>query len=52
MSFRNYGLAEKGLDNYPKSAISQSPMTSNMVKAKKHLPNLHGGTFVILIDHR
>ena len=52
MYFRNYGLAKKGLDKYLKSAISQSPVTSTMVNTPKHLSNYHGGTFIILIDHR
>ena len=52
MYVRNYGLATKGLINYPKSAVSHYPSTSNMVKAPKQLSNHHGGTFMILIDHR
>ena len=52
MYFRNYGLAKKGLDQYPKSPVSQCPSTSNMVTAKKHLPNYHCGSFITLIDHR
>ena len=52
MYFRNYGLAKRGLDKYLKSAVSQYPSTSNMVKAPKHLSHYHGGTFIILIDHQ
>ena len=52
MYFRNYGLAKKGLDKYFKSPVSQCPSTSNMVTAKKHLPNYHCGFFITLIDHR
>ena len=52
MYFRNYGLAKRRLDKYLKSAVSQYPSTSNMVKALKHLSNYHGGTFIIFIDHR
>ena len=51
MYFRNYGLANKGLDKYLKSAVSQYPSTSNMVKVRKHLSNYEGGIFIILIDH-
>ena len=52
MYFRNYGLAENSLDKYPKSAISQYPSTSNMVKVPKQLSNYDGGPFIILIDNR
>ena len=50
MYFRNYGLTKKGLDKYLKSAVSQYPSTSNMVKAPKHLSNYHGGIFIIIVD--
>ena len=52
MYFQNYGLGKRGLDTYQKSANSKYPSTSNMVKALKRLSNYHGGTFIILIDHR
>ena len=52
MYCRYYGLAKRRLDKYLKSAISQYPSRSNMVKAPKHLSNYHGGTFIILIDHQ
>ena len=52
MQFRNYGLTNRVLDKYLKSAVSQYPSTSNMVKAPKNSSNYHGGTFIILIDHR
>ena len=52
MHFRNYGLTNRVLDKYLKSAVSQYPWTSNMVKAPKNSSNYHGGTFIILIDHR
>ena len=48
----NYGLGNKGLDKYLKSAISYYPSKSKMVKALKHVSNDHGGTFIMLIDHR
>ena len=51
MYFRSYGLGKRRLDQYLKSAVSQYPLTSNMVKALKHILNHHGGTFIILIDH-
>ena len=50
MYFRSYG--KRHLDKYLKSAVSQYPSASNMVKALKHISNHHGGTFIILIDHR
>ena len=52
MYFRSYGLAKRRLDKYLKSAVSQYPSKSNMVKALKHISNHHGGTFFILLDHR
>ena len=52
MYFGNYGLAKNGLDKYLKSAVSQYPSISNMVKAPKHISNYHSGTFVTLIDNR
>ena len=52
MYFRNYGLAKKDLDMDLKSGISEYPSTSNMVTTSKHLSNYHGGTFIIIIDHR
>ena len=51
MYFRSYRLRKVQLDEYLKSAVSQYPLTSNMVKALKHISNHHGGTFIILIDH-
>ena len=51
MYFRNYGLAKTRLDKYLKSDVSHYPLTSNMVKATKHLSSYHGGIFIILIDH-
>ena len=51
MYFRNYGLAKRRLDKYLKSDVSHYPLTSNMVKATKHLSSYHGGIFIILIDH-
>ena len=52
MYFGNCGLAKKGLDKYLKSAVSQYPSTSSMVRAPKHLSNYHGSTFIILINNR
>ena len=51
MYFRGYGLAKRRLDKYLKSAVSQYPSTSNMVNVIKHISNLQGGTFMILIHH-
>ena len=52
MYFRSYRLEKMRLDKSLKSALSQYPSTSNMVKSIKHVSNHHGGTFIILIDHR
>ena len=52
MYFGNYGLAKRRLDKYLRSAVSQYPSTSNMVKALKHIRSYHGGTFIVLVDHR
>ena len=52
MYFRNYGQANRLLHKYLKSAVSQYPSTSNMVKALNHISNSHGGTFIMLIDRR
>ena len=51
MYFRTYGLGKRRLDEYLKSAVSQYPSTSNMVKAPKHISNHHGDIVIILIDH-
>ena len=42
MYFRNYGLQKMWLDQCLKSAISEDPLTSNMVNTS---------TFIISIDH-
>ena len=52
MYFRNYGFRKRSLHKYLKSAVSQYPSTSNMVKALTLISDHHGGTFFILIDHR
>ena len=52
MYFGNYELAKTRLDKYLKSAVSQYTSTTNMVNALKDGSNDHGGTFIILIDHR
>ena len=51
MYLRSYGLGKRRLDKYLKSAIAMYPLTSHMVKALKYNSNIHGGTFIILIDH-
>ena len=56
MYFGNYGFANKGLDKYLKSAVSEYPSSRNMVKAAKHLSNYHlsnyhSGIFIILTDY-
>ena len=50
MYFRNYGLANRRLDKYLKSAASKYPLTSNVVKALMHISNHPGGAFIILLD--
>ena len=50
MYFRNYGLANRRLDKCLKSAVSKYPLTSNMVKAPKHISKLYGDTFIIIVD--
>ena len=52
MYIRCYGVKKRRSDRHLKSAASQYPSTSNMVKSAKHVLNHHGGTFIILIDHR
>ena len=37
MYFRNYGLAKRRLDKYLKSAVSQYPSTSYIVKVLIHI---------------
>ena len=51
MYFRYYELANRRLDKYLKSAVSQCTSTSNMVNALKQCSNYHCATFIILIDH-
>ena len=50
MYFRNYRFTKSRLDKYLKSAVSQYPSTSYMVKALKHILNHHDGTFIIIVD--
>ena len=50
MYFINYGLAKTRLDKYLKSAVSQYPSKSNMVKAPKRLSNYRSGIFIILMN--
>ena len=52
MYFRSYRHENMHLDKSLKSAVSQYPSTSNMVKSLKHVSNHDGGTFIILIDHQ
>ena len=52
MYFRNYGFGKAWLDKCLKSAVSQYPLTSNIVNRPKHCSNsnLNGVTFTIFID--
>ena len=52
MYFQYYGLPKRRLDKYLKSTVLQYSSPSNMLNALKHCSNDHGGTFIILIDHR
>ena len=51
MYFRSYGLAKRRLDKSLKSAVSQYPSTSNMIKFLKHVSNHDGSTLMVPIDH-
>ena len=44
----SYRVEKKCLGNYLKSAVSQYPWKSNMVKALKQISDHHSGTFIIL----
>ena len=51
MSFENYGLPKRLLDQCLKSPFSEYPSKRNMVKAPKHCSNLKDSPFTILIYH-
>ena len=51
MSFENYGLPKRWLDQCMKSHFSEDPSKSNMVNDPKHCSNLKDSTFTIFIDH-
>ena len=51
MSFENYGLPKRLLDQCLKSHFSEDPSKINMVNAPKHFLNLKDSTFTIFIDH-
>ena len=51
MSFENYGLPKRWLDQCLESHFSEDPSKSNMVNAPKHCSNLKDSTFTIFIDH-
>ena len=51
MSFENYGLPKKWLDQCRKSYFSEDLSKSNMVNDPKHCSNLKDSTFTIFIDH-
>ena len=51
MSFENYGLPKRWLDQRLESHFSEDPSKSNMVNAPKHCSNLKDSTFTIFIDH-
>ena len=39
------------VNNSIKSAVSEHPLTVNMLKGPKHLGNLHEKTFIMFFDH-
>ena len=49
--FRNYRLQKAGLLKCLKSPVSEHLWTVNMLKGLKHCLNLHGGIFVIFLEH-
>ena len=51
MSFENYGLPKRWLDQCLKSHFSEDPSKINMVNAPKHSSNLKDSTSTIFIDH-
>ena len=51
MYFQNYRLSKKWLDQSLKSAVSEHPLTLNMLKGTKHLRNLHERTYIIFSLH-
>ena len=52
MYFGNYGFAKRRLDKYLKSAVLKYLSPSNVVKARKHISNHHGGTIIIIVALR
>ena len=40
-------LSKTWLDHSLKSAVSEGPLTVNMLKGPKHLQNMHESTFII-----
>ena len=51
MYFQNYGLPKTWLDQSLKSPVSEHPLKSNMVNARKHCSNLKDTPFTIFISH-
>ena len=51
MYLRIYRLPKKWLNQPVKSAISEHPLTFNVLMGAKHLWNLHHSTFIIFFDH-
>ena len=51
MYFRNYRLQKILLDKCLKGAISEHPLTVNMLKGPKPLWSLHDRTFIIFFHH-
>ena len=51
MSFENYGLPKRWLDQCLKSHFSEDLSKSNMVNDPKNRSNLKDSPFTIFIDH-
>ena len=51
MYFRSDTSEKRRLDKYLKSALSEFPWKSNLVKALKHISDHRVGSFMILIDN-
>ena len=51
MCFRSYGLRNKWLEKFRNRAVSQDPLTGNVVNGPKNSFNLNDSTLSILIDH-
>ena len=51
MYFRNYRLRKMSLEKCLKGAVSEHPLTVNMLQSPKDLKNMYGSSFIILFHH-